>query len=225
MLYAREGANISINYLPAEQGNAEETKRLAEGGLTGGGKCLLIPYDLEKRESVHEVVDRHVMEYGGLDILVNNASRKVRCQRLEDIDTDAVESAFILQMMALTKFALPHIPDGGNIINMASVVAIRGTSSLVDYASAKGAAVSFTRSLSKQLAKRGIRVNAVAYVPFHVSRKKRKETRKKRKPKNEERKKEKRKKGKKEKRKKGKKEKRKKGKKEKRKKKEKKDVD
>jgi NAD(P)-dependent dehydrogenase (short-subunit alcohol dehydrogenase family) len=161
-LYAREGANVSINYLSEEQTDAEETKRIVE---ESGGKCLLIPYDLEKLKSLHEIVDAHVKVFGGLDILVNNASKQVECENFEDIDIDAIESTFrsnILQMMALTKFALPHIPKGGSIINTTSVVAFRGTSSLVDYASTKGAIVSFTRSLSKQLTKKGIRVNAVA---------------------------------------------------------------
>lgn len=167
-LYAREGANVSINYLSEEQTDAEETKRIVE---ESGGKCLLIPYDLEKLKSLHEIVDAHVKVFGGLDILVNNASKQVECENFEDIDIDAIESTFrsnILQMMALTKFALPHIPKGGSIINTTSVVAFRGTSSLVDYASTKGAIVSFTRSLSKQLTKKGIRVNAVAPGPVHT---------------------------------------------------------
>jgi NAD(P)-dependent dehydrogenase (short-subunit alcohol dehydrogenase family) len=107
-------------------------------------------------------------EFGHLDILVNNASKQMQCKNYEDIDIDAIESTFrsnILQMMVLTKFALPHIPKGGSIINTTSVVAFRGTGSMVDYASTKGAIVGFTRSLSKQLVKRGIRVNAVAYAP------------------------------------------------------------
>ncbi|KAI5814031.1 general stress protein 39 [Pyronema omphalodes] len=167
-LYAREGCNVSINYLPEEQEDAEETKRLV---TEAGAKCLCIPYDLEKLKSLNEIVEKHVKEYGGLDILVNNASKQVQCENFEDINIDAMESTFksnILQMMALTKFALPHIPKGGSIINTTSVVAFRGTSTLVDYASTKGAIVAFTRSLSKQLVKRGIRVNAVAPGPVHT---------------------------------------------------------
>ncbi|KAF8539511.1 general stress protein 39 [Trichophaea hybrida] len=166
-LYAREGAKVSINYRPEEQTDAEETKRIVE---ESGGKCLLIPYDLEKLKSLHKIVDAHVKAYGGLDILVNNASKQVQCKNFENINIDAMESTFrsnILQMMALTKFALPHIPKGGCIINTTSVVAFRGTSSLVDYASTKGAIVTFTRSLSKQFTK-GIRVNAVAPGPVHT---------------------------------------------------------
>jgi len=167
-LYAREGADVSINYLPEEQEDAEETKRLVE---EAGRKCVLIPYDLEKLKSLHEIVDAHIKEFGGLDILVNNASKQVQCKNFEDIDIDAMESTFrsnILQMMALTKFALPHIPKGGSIINTTSVVAFRGTSSMVDYAATKGAIVAFTRSLSQQLVKKGIRVNAVAPGPVHT---------------------------------------------------------
>lgn len=161
-LYAREGCNVSINYLPEEQVDADETKRLV---TEAGAKCLCIPYDLEKLKSLNEIVEKHVKEYGGLDILVNNASKQVECEDFANINLDAMESTFksnILQMMALTKFALPHIPKGGSIINTTSVVAFRGTAALVDYASTKGAIVAFTRSLAKQLVKKGIRVNAVA---------------------------------------------------------------
>ena len=157
-------------YLPTEQEDAEETKSLVE---SAGRKCKLIPFDLERLRDLHEIVDTHMKEYGRLDILVNNASKQVMCKNYEDIEIDSIESTFrsnILQMMALTKFAVPHIPKGGSIINTTSVVAFRGTSSMVDYAATKGAIVGFTRALSKSLTKKGIRVNAVAYIlPYHHS--------------------------------------------------------
>jgi len=167
-LYAREGCDSTIVYLPTEQEDAEETKRLVE---SAGRKCKLIPFDLERLRDLHEIVDTHMKEYGRLDILVNNASKQVMCKNYEDIEIDNIESTFrsnILQMMALTKFAVPHIPKGGSIINTTSVVAFRGTSSMVDYAATKGAIVGFTRALSKSLTKKGIRVNAVAPGPVHT---------------------------------------------------------
>jgi len=168
-LYAREGCDVSIVYLPVEQEDAEETKRIVN---EAGRKCLLQPFDLENLRSINKLVDAHCAEFGGkIDILVNNASKQTMCSTFEDIEIDNIESTFksnILQMMVLTKFALPFIPKGGSIINTTSVVAFRGSASMVDYSSTKGAIVSFTRSLSQQLVKRGIRVNAVAPGPVHT---------------------------------------------------------
>lgn len=101
--YAREGCDSSIVYLPEEQEDAEETKSLVE---KEGRKCLLIPFDLRQFRKTDEIVKKHVVEYGGLNILVNNASKQVACKNLEDIDLDSVESLFqsnIIQMIALTK--------------------------------------------------------------------------------------------------------------------------
>jgi len=168
-LYAREGCDVSIVYLPEEQPDAEETKRIVE---KEGRRCLLIPFNLERLHDLGQIVDAHKKEFDGrIDILVNNASKQVQCAKFEEIDIDTMESTFrsnILQMMALTKFALPYIPKGGSIINTTSVVAFRGTASMVDYAATKGAIVAFTRALSKQLVSRGIRVNAVAPGPVHT---------------------------------------------------------
>lgn len=167
-LYAREGCDISIVYLPVEQPDAEDTKRMVE---EAGRKCILLPFNLEHLRELNKIVDTHVKHFGKIDILVNNASKQVMCENYEDIEIDNIESTFrsnILQMMVLTKFALSAIPKGGSIINTTSVVAFRGTSSLIDYASTKGAIVSFTRSLSKNLVKKGIRVNAVAPGPVHT---------------------------------------------------------
>lgn len=161
-LYSREGADVSIVYLPSEQADAEETRRLV---TSAGRRCLLLPFDLENLGELHTLVATHLESFGRLDILVNNASKQVECSNFEDIELSSVESTFrsnILQMMALTKYALPHIPRGGSIINTTSIVAFRGTKAMVDYAATKGAIVGFTRSLGRQLVERGIRVNAVA---------------------------------------------------------------
>jgi len=167
-LYAREGCDVSIVYLPVEEEDAQETKRLVE---EAGKKCLLMPFDLEKLDELKKLVDKHVETFGGLDILVNNASKQVMEPDYSKINIDQIESTFrsnILQMMALTKFAVPHIPKGGSIINTTSVVAFRGTSSMVDYAATKGAIVGFTRALAMNLTPKGIRVNGVAPGPVHT---------------------------------------------------------
>lgn len=168
VLMAREGADITIVYLPEEQPDADDTKKLVEAE---GQQCFCLPYNLMDFKNCKSVVDEHVNKFGRIDVLVNNASKQAMCENFEDIDLDMVESTFksnILQMIALTKFSLPHMPKGSSIINTTSVVAFRGSGKLVDYASTKGAIVSFTRALAKNVLPKGIRVNAVAPGPVHT---------------------------------------------------------
>ncbi|KAL4900434.1 hypothetical protein BDW74DRAFT_95471 [Aspergillus multicolor] len=171
-LYAKEGADITIVYLPVEEDDAQETKRLVEAE---GKQCLLIPGDLRDRDFCKDAVDKHVQKYGTINILVNNASQQFSCPDLAEINLDTVEDVFktnIIQMFAMTKFSLPHMNKGDSIINNTSVTTFRGTASMVDYASTKGAIVGFTRSAALQLIPKGIRVNAVApgstYSPIQV---------------------------------------------------------
>jgi len=168
VLFAREGSDVSIVYLPEEQEDAEETKRLVE---KEGRECLLIAGNLMDNETCHEAVEKHVEKFGMVHVLVNNASKQIMCDDITDINMDDVESTFrsnIIQMIAMTKYAVPHMEKGGSIINVTSTVAFRGTASMVDYSATKGAIMSFTRSLAKQLSKKGIRVNAVAPGPVHT---------------------------------------------------------
>ncbi|KAJ5137765.1 hypothetical protein N7476_008169 [Penicillium atrosanguineum] len=172
VLMAREGADISIVYLPQEQSDAEDTKKMVEAE---NQKCLLIPGDLRKYDFCRHAVDEHVKQHGGLNVLVNNASKQFSCKDFAQIDLEKVEDVFqsnILQMIAITKYALPHLSKGDSIINNTSVVAFRGTAGMVDYAATKGAIVGFTRSLAQQLMPKGIRVNAVApgviYTPIQA---------------------------------------------------------
>lgn len=172
VLMAREGADITIVYLPEEQQDAEDTKRMVEKEQRS---CLLFSGNLVKRENCYKAVEEHVKKYGRINVLVNNASKQYMCKNFVDIDLDKVEDLFhtnIFQMFALTKYALPHMNRGDSIINTTSVVTFRGSSSMVDYASSKGAIVGFTRSLAIQLVPKGIRVNAVApgaiYTPIQV---------------------------------------------------------
>ncbi|KAK4964300.1 hypothetical protein LTR66_012362 [Elasticomyces elasticus] len=168
ILYAREGADVSIVYLPDEQEDAEDTKKAIE---KEGGSCLLIPGDLMGNDTCKSAVEQHVNKYGRIDVLVNNASKQLMCEDFAEIDLDNVESTFrsnVLQMFAITKYALPHMKKGGSIINTTSTVAFRGTAAMVDYAASKGAIVGFTRALAKNLVSKGIRVNAVAPGPVHT---------------------------------------------------------
>ncbi|KAJ9144200.1 NAD(P)-binding domain protein [Pleurostoma richardsiae] len=168
VLYAREGADVSIVYLPEEQPDAEDTKKLVE---KEGRKCLLIAGNLEDYNTCKDAVQKHVDAFGIIHVLVNNASKQMMCDDFADIDLGQVESVFrsnIIQMFAMTKYALPHMKKGGSIINTTSTVAFRGTGSMVDYAATKGAIASFTRALAKNLLPKGIRVNAVAPGPVHT---------------------------------------------------------
>ncbi|KAK2780892.1 hypothetical protein FQN52_001989 [Onygenales sp. PD_12] len=168
VLMAREGANITIVYLPEKEDDAKQTKNMVEQEKK---PCLLIAGNLMDNDTCKSAINQHIKKYSTLDVLVNNASKQIMCSDFADIDLDNVESTFrsnILQMFALTKYALPHMKKGSSIINTTSVVAFRGTSSMIDYASTKAAIVGFTRSLAKNLTPKGIRVNAVAPGPVHT---------------------------------------------------------
>lgn len=166
IFYAREGADVAINYLD-EHEDAQETKKDVE---QEGRRCLLIPGDISDAKTAARIVSQTARELGRLDILVNNAAYQTVQENIEDLDNAQMEKTFrtnIFSFFYLTKEALKHLPDDtGVIINTASVTAYRGSAHLVDYASTKGAIVAFTRSLSTMLVKRGIRVNAVAPGPI-----------------------------------------------------------
>ena len=164
--FAKEGASSAIAYLN-EHEDANETKRVVE---EKGGRCILIAGDIGEENFCSHLVDQTVRELGRLDILVNNAAEQHPKEKLEEISREQLEKTFrtnIFSMFYLTRFALPQLEKNkGTIINTSSVTAYRGSEHLLDYAATKGAIVSFTRSLSKNLAKKGIRVNAVAPGPI-----------------------------------------------------------
>ncbi len=162
--FAREGAYVAIAYL-SEHPDARETRTMVEAH---GTRCILIPGDLGREAQCDRVVERTIKAFGKLDILVNNAATQYPQKRFEDIDRAQLERTFrtnILSFFSVTRAALKHMRKGACIINTTSVTAYRGSGHLVDYASTKGAIVSFTRSLSATLIDRGIRVNAVAPGP------------------------------------------------------------
>jgi NAD(P)-dependent dehydrogenase (short-subunit alcohol dehydrogenase family) len=163
--FAREGADVAISYLN-EHGDAAETKRLVEDE---GRECLTISGDIGDEGFCQQVVKNTVDELGRLDILVNNAAEQHPRPSIRDISAEQLERTFrtnIFSFFYLTKAALPHLKKGSAIINTTSVTAYRGSHHLLDYASTKGAIVSFTRSLAQGLAEDGIRVNGVAPGPI-----------------------------------------------------------
>ncbi len=163
--FAKEEADVLIVYLN-EHKDAEETRRLVE---EHGRTCTLIHGDIGDEQFCRRVVDKALGELNKIDILVNNAAEQHPTEALEDITSEQLTRTFrtnIYAMFYLTKAALPYMGKGSVIINTTSVTAYRGSPQLLDYSSTKGAIVSFTRSLSLNLASRKIRVNAVAPGPI-----------------------------------------------------------
>lgn len=165
LLFAKEGAKISIAYLN-ETEDAQITKEEIE---TLGGECLLIKGDLSKENNCKKAIEKTMKEFGEIDILVNNAALHWESKSLKDISTEQLIKTFETDFFSyfwMTKFALPHLKKGSCIINTTSVTAYRGSPHLIDYSATKGAIVSFTRSMSVNLIEKGIRVNAVAPGPI-----------------------------------------------------------
>jgi NAD(P)-dependent dehydrogenase (short-subunit alcohol dehydrogenase family) len=162
--YAREGANVAIVYLDDEK-DARDTRQLVE---EEGRKCLLIKGDVRSSAFCKKAVRQAVSKFGGLNILVNNAGMQQPQDDLRDIKDSQLEDTFKTNIFAYFHFAaaaLEHLKQGDCVINTTSVTAYRSSPTLIDYSSTKGAIVTFTRSLSSNLAKKKIRVNAVAPGP------------------------------------------------------------
>ncbi|WP_278398624.1 SDR family oxidoreductase [Stutzerimonas kunmingensis] len=165
VLYAREGADVAILYLDQHQ-DADETRTVVE---QYGRRCLTFTGDVADREVCRKVIDETLAAFGKLDIVVNNAAEQHPQEKLEDISEEQWEKTFrtnIFGMFQMTKAALPHLGKGASIINTTSVTAYKGSPQLLDYSATKGAITAFTRSLSMNLADRGIRVNGVAPGPI-----------------------------------------------------------
>ena len=166
VFFAREGADVAIVYLQAEQSDAEETANAVE---TEGRRCLLLPGDVTSPDFCHQAVSTTVQELGRLDILVNNAAYQEDQKRLEDISEDQLDRTFktnIYGYFFMAKAALKHLKEGGAIINTGSITGMEGSKELIDYAATKGAIHAFTKSLAENLVDRKIRVNCVAPGPI-----------------------------------------------------------
>jgi len=163
--FAREGANIVIVYLKEDEDALETMKMVKEEGQ----ECLIVEGDLKDENFCKSLIPKCLQEFESLDILVNNAAYQNPKDSIEEISTTQLHKTFetnIYPYFYVVKEAMQHLKKGDTIINTTSVTAYRGSEHLLDYSSTKGAIVSFTRSLSKMLAEKGIRVNAVAPGPI-----------------------------------------------------------
>jgi NAD(P)-dependent dehydrogenase (short-subunit alcohol dehydrogenase family) len=171
--FAREGADVAINYLPAEQPDADEVIALIQ---SAGRKAAPIPGDLRDESFCRQLVDQAVSELGGLDILVSNAGRQQSHASILDISSEQFDWTMKTNIYApfwIIKAALPHLKPGASIIATTSEQAYDPTADLYDDAQTKAATMNFVKSLAKQLGPKGIRVNGVApgpiWTPLQVS--------------------------------------------------------
>jgi NAD(P)-dependent dehydrogenase (short-subunit alcohol dehydrogenase family) len=164
-LFAREGADVAIVYLPEEEGDAAETAQAIEAE---GRRCVRIPGDVTDARFCTEAVERTVRELGAIDILVNNAAHQKDKQSIEEIEDEEFDRTFKTNIYAyfrLAKAALKHMEPGSSIINTGSVTGLEGSKTLIDYSATKGAIHAFTKSLAQSLVDQRIRVNCVAPGP------------------------------------------------------------
>ena len=171
--YAREGADVAINYYPTEEEDAKEVIQLIKAE---GRKAVAIPGDLRSESFCTSLIEQAVKALGGLDILINNAAHQQTHASILDISTEDFDSTMKTNIYApfwLIKAALPHLKPGSSIIGTSSVQAYAPTEDLYDYAQTKAATTNYIKSLAKQLAPKGIRVNGVApgpiWTPLQVS--------------------------------------------------------
>ena len=164
VLFAREGADVAIVYLENDD-DAEETARAVE---EEGRRCLLIRGDVKDAAFCGNAVDQTLREFGRLDVLVNNAAFQEHAASIDELSEDQFDLTMktnIYGYFHMAKAAVPHLPQGGAIINTGSETAIFGSGQLLDYSATKGAIHAFTKSLASNLLPKGIRVNAVAPGP------------------------------------------------------------
>jgi NAD(P)-dependent dehydrogenase (short-subunit alcohol dehydrogenase family) len=163
--FAREGADLAINYLESEEPDAREVVDLIE---QAGRKAFALPGDISDESFCKRLIADSTGKLGGLDILVNVAGKQQSVDEIADLSTEQFEATFrtnVFAMFWLCKFALPHMPAGATIINTTSIQSYQPSPHLLDYASTKGAITAFTHALAKQVIGKGIRVNAVAPGP------------------------------------------------------------
>lgn len=171
--FAREGADVALNYLPQEEKDAQHIAKIIR---RTGRRGVLLPGDLTDASFCRSLVEEAVRELGGLDALVNNAGRQIAVESLEELEDEQWTTTYevnIHAMYRITKAALAHLPAGSTIVNTTSIQAYEPSTTLIDYASTKAAINNFSKGLAQQLAPKGIRVNAVApgpiWTPLQVS--------------------------------------------------------
>jgi NAD(P)-dependent dehydrogenase (short-subunit alcohol dehydrogenase family) len=166
VLYAREGADVAIVYLPEEERDAEETREAVEAE---GRRCLLIPGDVSDSRFCERAVEQTARELGRLDVLVNNAAYQQHQESIDEISDEQLERTFrtnIFGYFYLARAALRHMKEGSAIVNTGSITGLEGSKQLLDYSATKGAIHAFTKSLAQQVVERGIRVNCVSPGPI-----------------------------------------------------------
>jgi NAD(P)-dependent dehydrogenase (short-subunit alcohol dehydrogenase family) len=164
--FARESADVAISYLPQEQSDAEETKRVVEAA---GRRCLLLPGDIQDERFCRELVQQTAAELGGLDVLANIAGYQMSFESFTEIPAADIERVYRTNVFALfwlCQAAVPLMKPGASIVNTASIQAYQPSPSILHYSSSKGAIATFTKGLAQELAPKGIRVNAVAPGPI-----------------------------------------------------------
>lgn len=164
--YAREGADVAINFLPSEQEDAEKVKEVIEAA---GQQCILLPGDLTSESFARKLPHDAATALDGLDIVVNNAGKQIYTEDFTDISTQQLTDTFTVNIFAMfwiCQEAMQYLKPGATIINTTSIQATQPSPGLLDYASTKGAITNFTRGLAQQLTPKGIRVNAVAPGPI-----------------------------------------------------------
>ena len=165
LAFAREGADVLISYLEAEESDAQEAVRVVE---EAGKKAVLVPGDIRDESHCQEMVEQAMQEFGKIDVLVNNAAYQMVCNGIQEISSEQFDRTFktnIYAMFYLCKAALPHMKPGASIINTCSKEAYHPKPSLMDYAATKGAIVTFSKALAVETTPQGIRVNVVAPGP------------------------------------------------------------
>ncbi|MBB1491667.1 SDR family oxidoreductase [Paracoccus sp. MC1854] len=164
--YAREGADVAINYHPDEESDAQTVVKLIEAE---GRRAVALPADIRDEQAARKVIDDAVKGLGGLEVLVLNAGRQQAQKSIADITSDAFDATIKTNIYApfwMAQQALPHLKKGASIIVTSSINAFSPSPDMLDYAMTKGAGKVFAQGLAKQLAPKGIRVNAVAPGPF-----------------------------------------------------------
>jgi NAD(P)-dependent dehydrogenase (short-subunit alcohol dehydrogenase family) len=165
LAFAREGADVLISYLSEEEPDALETARVVE---EAGKRAIKAPGDISEESQCQAVVQRAVDEFGQIDVLVNNAAHQMTVSGIADVDSELLDRTFktnIYAMFWLVKAALPHMPEGASIINVASIQAYQPSPALLPYSSTKGAIVTFTKGLALEVVQYGLRANTVAPGP------------------------------------------------------------
>ena len=166
VLYAREGADVAIVYLPEEQSDAEVTESAV---VAEGRRCLLIPGDVQDSSFCEQAVQATVDTFGWIDVLVNNAAYQHHQPSIEDITDEQLDRTFrtnIFGYFYMARSAVRQMQPGSAIINTGSITGLEGSGSLLDYSSTKGAIHAFTKSLAQNLVQKGIRVNCAAPGPI-----------------------------------------------------------